>query len=277
MKNVDTSMANAIRRVILAEVPTMAIDLVEIEQNTSCLHDEFIAHRLGLVPLISTNVDDYSYSRECSCTSTCDRCSVEYRLNVKCDEDKGRTVTSRDLMVVGNALVKPIFYDDLTNSIVIVKLRKNQELSLRAIAKKGVGKEHAKWVPACGVSYKFEPNITVRQDRFAQLNLSEDQLETAKYEFVASCPTKVFTLSDGVIEAQNNHMKCMYCNECVKKAAAMKINDVVTVKPITDRFFFSLESNGSIPAPNIVLSSIGVLKQKINKVQNEIANINNNL
>ena len=56
LSGTEPSMANALRRMILVGVPTIAIDLVEIENNTTVLNDEFIAHRLGLIPLVSTKV-----------------------------------------------------------------------------------------------------------------------------------------------------------------------------------------------------------------------------
>jgi len=51
LMGVDAPFANALRRILLAEVPTMAIEHVWIRNNTSIIPDEVLAHRLGLIPI----------------------------------------------------------------------------------------------------------------------------------------------------------------------------------------------------------------------------------
>ena len=83
LKNVSTAYANTLRRIIIAEVPTMCIEFVNIRENTSPLHDEFLSHRLGLIPLYSNTVDSFNFPLECTCmdtTEVCPVCSVKFTL-----------------------------------------------------------------------------------------------------------------------------------------------------------------------------------------------------
>lgn len=52
---IDASIANAFRRILISEVPTLAIEDVFIHNNTSIIQDEVLAHRLGLIPLTGSS------------------------------------------------------------------------------------------------------------------------------------------------------------------------------------------------------------------------------
>ena len=148
--NSDLSFANSLRRMMIAEVPTMAIDMVSIRANTSPLFDEFIAHRLGLIPLTSGDVQRYEYSRKCNCNEPCESCSVQFYLKVKCEADAMEVTTDHIRPVNKDSTVVPVRYPE-QDPIIIAKLKKNQELDMHLIAKKGIGKEHSKWSPVCTV------------------------------------------------------------------------------------------------------------------------------
>jgi len=95
LKGVDVSFANALRRIMIAEIPTIAIEHVYMWNNTSIVHDEVLAHRIGLVPLkIDSRYFDDFYDEDDEPT---DRNTVVFRLNVECHlPDKNRNANSRD-------------------------------------------------------------------------------------------------------------------------------------------------------------------------------------
>ncbi|XP_010241296.1 PREDICTED: DNA-directed RNA polymerases II, IV and V subunit 3-like [Nelumbo nucifera] len=274
LRETDASMANALRRVMLAEVPTIAIDLVEIEVNSSVLNDEFIAHRLGLIPLTSDRAMGMRFSRDCDACDgdgQCEYCSVEFHLKVRCDSDQTLDVTSHDLKSSDPSVV-PVDVAQYAESggydaseqrgILIVKLRRGQELRLRAIARKGIGKDHAKWSPAATVTFMYEPEFHINEDLMETLTLEE------KRDWIESSPTRVFDIDP------NTHQVVVvdpeaytYDDEVIKKAEAMGKPGLVEIYAKEDSFIFTVESTGTIKASQMVINAIEVLKQKLDAVR----------
>ena len=140
-KGVPRQYVNALRRIAMSEVPTMAIDDVVMLENSSVLHDEAIAHRLGLIPL-KTEVDRFVMAHECDCKSTlgCSKCRVLLYLDAEA-QDKSRPVLSGELKS-DDDYVKPV-----NDDIPIIVLAPGQKLKVEAYARLGTGKMHAKWEP----------------------------------------------------------------------------------------------------------------------------------
>jgi DNA-directed RNA polymerase subunit D len=146
--NVPRQYVNAIRRTSISEVPTLAIDDVVILENSSVMHDEAIAHRLGLIPL-QTNLDRFVMPHDCDCKSTlgCSKCRVLLVLDSEANE-KTKVVTSGEL-VSEDELIKPVSKD-----IPIITLAPSQKLKFEAYARLGIGRDHAKWQPTSAAIVK---------------------------------------------------------------------------------------------------------------------------
>ncbi|KAF2479064.1 DNA-directed RNA polymerase [Neohortaea acidophila] len=188
--NTSLALANSLRRTMLAEIPTLAIDLVEVETNTSVLADEFIAHRLGLIPLSARNIDEMLYTRDCSCDDYCNNCAVVLTISaLNRGGSENMKVFAKDMQVQtveGQPIERwpaghlhtnglgagdekplpnrghPILQDDHQNGSLICQLRKNQEVKVRCIAKKGIAKEHAKWAPTAAIGFEYDPHNKLR-------------------------------------------------------------------------------------------------------------------
>mmetsp|Transcript_19351 Transcript_19351/g.26677 ORF Transcript_19351/g.26677 Transcript_19351/m.26677 type:complete len:307 (-) Transcript_19351:219-1139(-) len=275
LSDADSSIANALRRIMISEVPTIAMDLVEISANNTVLNDEFIVHRMALIPLTCSNViENFKDSQNC-CDSECENCTVNFTLQVGCEEDRNKLVTSKDLKS-SNSHVVPTVSDTSSYSsddygerkevpILIVKLRQGQRLHLTAKAIRGIGKNHAKWSPVCGVSYKMEPKITIDYDQIEELTVDE------KKAWVDSCPSKVYSYNEVLNQLDiEDAWQCTMCSDCVYYAAdRLKRPDLVRVEPLNPpRFYFTVESTGALKPEEIVLTAIRILRNKIVEIQN---------
>ncbi|KAK0634983.1 DNA-directed RNA polymerase [Bombardia bombarda] len=233
LSNADIAFANSLRRVMLAEIPTIAIDLVEIEENSSVLADEFIAHRLGLIPLSAEGVENLLYSRECDCDEYCENCSVKLVLHAKCTGDE-MSVSSRDLVPTADRISQnlgtPVIADEDGLGSLILKLRQNQEIKLECIAKKGIAKEHAKWAPSAAIGFEYDPHNKLHHTDMW-------------YESDAKAEWPMSEYADWEEPPQEG--------------------EPFDYDAVANRFYFNVETAGNIPPETIVTEGIKVLQQKL--------------
>lgn len=133
---VSESLANAIRRYV-NEIPTLAFDEVEIQNNGSPLYDETVAHRIGLIPLKM----EKSYN---------DKTEIYMELKT----NKAGMVLAKEFK--GEA---EIIYPE----IPITLLDEEQELEVRGIARLGTGRQHAKYSPG-SLFYRNVAEVTLDKE-----------------------------------------------------------------------------------------------------------------
>ncbi len=156
LEDVPLSIANAIRRFTINEVPTMAIEEVLIIENSSAMPNEVLAHRISLIPFIS-DIDRYVAPEECDCGSKlgCEKCVVRYVLRAEA-LDEPLTVYSGDIVPEDpTTTVKPV-----SPKIPIVKLAPRQRVEMELYVRVGKGRKNAKWQAAISSLYEKdgEPN-----------------------------------------------------------------------------------------------------------------------
>ncbi|EEH58218.1 uncharacterized protein MICPUCDRAFT_57581 [Micromonas pusilla CCMP1545] len=85
MQGLSPAIANAFRRILIAEVPTMAIEKVFMVNNTSVIQDEVFAHRLGLIPI---RADPRLFDLRGEGDTPTEKNTIVFKMCVKCTREK---------------------------------------------------------------------------------------------------------------------------------------------------------------------------------------------
>lgn len=253
VEGADTAFLNSLRRIMLAEVPSMAIDEVVIIENSSMLHDEILAHRMGLIPL-KTDLNSYNLPEECPCKSElgCNLCRASLTLDVEA-KDNTKTVYSGDL-ISENPNIVPV-----SARIPIVKLAPDQRIKLEAYARLGKGEKHAKWQPVSVCAYK----------QFPKVKIDEKNCDSCG-KCVDVCPKRVLTVTENEKKLElRNVIECTVCKDCVD--ACPKSPPAVEVSWDKDVFVFDVESTGALPVERIVLEALKIMDKKAESFLEQLA------
>ena len=243
LQNSSPAYCNTLRRVMLSEVPTMAIEEVEFRNNSSALYDEIIAHRLGQL-VLTTDLKTYNLKSECKCKGEgCAKCSAILTL-----KEKGpKTVYASDIKSK-DPEIKPVY-----PKTVIVKLNEDQDLEFEATAILGRGKEHTKWSPG-HIYYKREPKINIDNRKIKNPEVVKE-----------SCPVGVFEVKKDKLKVNKDNLyKCHVCEACTD------VSEGVTLEDNDEDYIFYIESWGQLPPEEIFDKSIDLIKEKLDEFKDLI-------
>lgn len=163
LRGSTVSFANLLRRFGMGQVPVFAVDSVTFYENSSSMFDEYLAHRIGQVPLLS---DSGKAKDEILLTLQAEGPSTVYSKELKSADSK-----------IKSAL----------DNIPLLKLLEGQNIRLEAKARRGIGRQHAKWQPGL-ISYEVldGKDFRFKAETFMQLE-PRDLLSAAADEVIARC------------------------------------------------------------------------------------------
>lgn len=190
----DLSVINSLRRIILSEIPTVAFyfdaydqeraDIV-IHKNTGVLHNEFISHRVSLIPLYFDLLEIQGF----------DPNRYKFVLKKKNTGTDTVLVTTKDFDIFENGKKLPDAFREhvfpmckvTKDHILITKLRANmydpahgEEIDLECTASVGTGQEHARWCAVSQCSFFNSIDLAKEQKAFEELMSSAKTPEERK-------------------------------------------------------------------------------------------------
>lgn len=267
---ISPAIANAYRRIMIAEVPSMAIEHCFIYNNTSVIQDEVLAHRMGLIPLRADPCKFKWKPAKLGPDNTSSDTTIVLKLKAHCkkfpNSDPEKSGRREDLYEDYRVLSGHLVWEPLKGQatkfaganairpvhrkLLIAKLSNKQEIELKLHAIKGIGRDHAKFSPVATASYRLMPDIKING------KVTGEAAERLKKSF-----------SEGVIglEGKSNQAKVINARLDTGSRNIFRypdLKDKVTYDLIKDHFIFTIESTGGMLSHDILLQSSLILESK---------------
>lgn len=297
---IDASIANAFRRILLAEIPTLAAEHVFVHNNTSIVQDEVLSHRLGLVPFTGSakGLKWLRYYKIIKDMPSTDWNTVTMTLKIECtknlnakpgEEDPLKLYHNahvyahhlqwvpvgrqRDMFPEPDGIIRPTNPD-----ILLAKMRPGQAIDLEMHCIMGLGADHAKFSPVATASYRLLPTIDI-----VKPILGTDAKKFARCFPKGVIAVKEVTEEEAKVEGSGydgqagekkavvmNAFKDTVSRECLRHDEFV---GKVKLGRVRDHFIFSVESTGQYDSDALFLESVQTLKAKCTDLKRDLSNI----
>lgn len=127
-------LSNALRRALISKTESYAPETIDVMENTTCQTNEYIAHRIGMIPFCQAKIDENSV----------------FTLNVT-----GRDCTTKDIRDESGGMVA-------CKNITIMRMIEDQALHIKVKFKKSNGAEHSRFCPVAACTHVELPDGSVK-------------------------------------------------------------------------------------------------------------------
>ncbi|CAK7267267.1 DNA-directed RNA polymerase core subunit rpc40 [Sporothrix epigloea] len=303
---VDASIANAFRRIMIAEIPTVAIETAYIDNNTSVIQDEVLAHRLGLIPFRGGKEGLRNFIKfwkrpaadadPSEFPTSFDYNTLKLDLRVECTRNTAAAasetdptklyhhahVYAKDIVFVPEGRQVEYFTGEdaivpVNPDILIAKLRPGQVIDIEMHMHKGIGADHAKFSPVCTASYRLLPLITITQPivgpdavKFVKC-FPEGVIGLEKVTKKIAGQDKAYAPHVGETRAVVvDAMRDTVSRECLRHP---EFQGKVKLGRRKDHFIYAVESSGQWDSDELFLESVKLLKVKCQKLEKQVKNM----
>jgi DNA-directed RNA polymerase subunit L len=191
--NSNSSFANALRRIIITNIPSVGFDTYEYQnsslkiiENTSALTNEIILQRFGLIPIYYDNIETYDVDK------------YKFVLDVLNKTNDIIDVTTDDFKIVNLETNKnennDKFFKKNTitgDPILILRLKpsandKGEKLHIEGKSVIGIGKDHIRYSPVsniCFINKKDPEKVSKALSEYLETNKDKDSIKNLTHTF----------------------------------------------------------------------------------------------